>query len=190
MANLTNINDPQVANRAFVQIALDLGAESLIRSMVGEYAITEKRLLELLIGQLEGPQPDIAAALNIHSLRAIVSAIAVDLENATVMPVSGLIPLADEDGPASVTASRGTGKSVDVTFTDYPSITDAVVSAEVYIDRVFAKHVSTLASGGIVSTTVQVANDGKEHVIQVLYRIIDNNGIMKLSRFGDKATVT
>ncbi|HID72545.1 TPA: hypothetical protein EYP38_01270, partial [Candidatus Micrarchaeota archaeon] len=71
MVNLTNVNVPSVANRAFVPLAIEAGIETVIASLV-PLAKDKRTLLAELVGALAQTNPALAAALNMDTLDAIL----------------------------------------------------------------------------------------------------------------------
>ena len=71
MADIVNIGTPQVANRAFLPLAIEAGIEVVIQSIV-TLAMDKKTLLIELVDALSISNPELAAALNMDTLDAIL----------------------------------------------------------------------------------------------------------------------
>lgn len=181
MVDIRNIGVAQVANRAFVALAVEAGIEATIQSLI-TLADDKRSLLINLKEALDVDNPALANALNMGTLDAVLDYMALDAD-AAVLPVDQLPLLIDEDGPASVSAARDGGVStqVNITYTEPP----AGYTAEIYLDGVFAKHSTASASAGFVNDNIQGVAAG-ERVIRVLYRDGEGN----LTRFGPVATIS
>lgn len=184
--SVNNIGTPQVANRAFVALAIEAGIEPVIRSLTG--LATDKRTLLIgLVEALEVSNPPLAAGLNTQTLDAILNYMALDVD-AAVLPADRLPELLDEDGPASVFAGRdgGDASQVNFSYNEPPS----GYTAEVYLDGVFVKHSTLAATDGTVFDIIQNVAAGS-HTVRVLYRrdATDSQPIA-VTRFGPVANVT
>lgn len=175
MVDIRNVGTPQVANRAFVALAIEAGIETVIRSLV-TLADDKINLLINLKRTLAGSNEPLAEALNMQTLDAILDYMALD-GDAAVVPADRLPTLVDQAGPASVSAARdgGAATQVNVTYTQPPQDW----TAEIYLDGVFVKHSTAEASGGFVNDAIQGVDIGT-HTVRVLYRSPDG----EISRFG------
>ncbi len=182
MVNVTNIGIPQVANRAFLPLAIEAGIESVIQSIV-TLAMDKKTLLIRLVEALEDSNPELAAALNIDTLDAILAYMMSQAKTPVVF--AGNLPMMlNEDGPASVTAARDGGDptQVNVTFSDRP----AGYKYAIYLDGIF-QHVGNLAAtDGFVNEAIMgITPDGNPHTIRVLFVSPE----LATTRFGPIATI-
>lgn len=181
MANMINIGVSQVANRAFVPLAIEAGILSVIKSLI-PLAADKLSLLASIKEALEASNAPLAAALNTQTLDAILDYMS-DLESSPVLSVEKLPRLKNEAGPSSVSAARDAGAptQVNVTYSAPP----AGYTAEIYLDGVFQKHSIAAASGGFVNDFIaNVPVDGVSHSIRVLYRTEDGS----ITRFGTLAS--
>lgn len=180
MVDLLNIGVPQVANRAFVALALEAGIETTLRSLI-PLAMDKISLLAALKEALEPNNPQLAHALNTQTLDAIIAAL--DGPDAAIVEADQLPELLNQAGPASVTAARDPGDAtqVNITYTAPPN----GFTAELYLDMVFVKHSTLAPSGGFVFDALFGVAPGA-HTIRVLYR--SANG--QITRFGPLATIS
>ena len=181
MANIANIGTPQVANRGFVALAVEAGIVTVIQSLVG-LALDKRSLIIQIVEALEDSNPELAAAMNMQTLDAILDY--VSLTDAAVINASDLPALLDENGPVSVSAGWDGGSAsseqINVTYSEPP----AEYTAEIYLDGIFAKHSTVAPAAGYCNDAVsgiQVAIS----TVRVLYRDGDGN----LTRFGTIATL-
>lgn len=176
MADIKNIGVPQVANRAFVALAVQAGIEATIESLV-TLAMDKRALLIALKEALWEDNQPLAEALNIETLDAIVAYM--ERRGTGIVFANKLPDLLDEDGPASVSAARdaGTKTQVNVTFSEPP----VGHTYEIYLDGVFQKAGEVAASGGWVNDAVaDIVDDKEERVVRVLFVDVDGN----MTRFG------
>lgn len=145
--DLVNLGTPQVANRAFVALAVEAGIENTIRSLVG-LAIDKISLLAALKEALQAGNPALAAALNLQTLEAVLAYISAKSDPA-ILNANELPQLLDQAGPSSVTAARDGGVStqINMSYTEPPS----GYTAEIYLDGVFVKHSTAAAVSGFVN---------------------------------------
>jgi hypothetical protein len=177
MADLVNVGVPQVANRGFVALALEAGIETTIRSLV-ILAMDKITLLGALKDALQVENAPLADALNLQTLDAILTALAVlHGPNAAIVEANQLPELVSQAGPASVSAARdgGAPTQVNVTYTEPP----ATFTAEIYLDGVFVKHSTAVPGGGFVNDFIANVPPGA-HVVRVLYRGAEG----QITRFG------
>lgn len=172
--NITNLGMPQVANRAFVALAIEAGIEAVIRSLVG-LAVDKYTLLVGLKQALEVPNKPLADALNFQTLDAIMDYISTKSGSA-IVNANQLPSLLDADGPVSIAAAwqEGVPGQVNVTFNAPPE----GWTSEIYLDGVFYKHSTEAGTEGWVNDSLQSVPAGA-HTIRVLYR--DGSG--NISRF-------
>lgn len=165
----------QVANRAFVPLAIEAGIEVVIASLV-PLAKDKLTLLGQMKVALQDTNPALAAALGIETLTAILDYMAV--KAATVVPADQLPVLLDQDGPSVVNAGRdgGTPTQINIGFTTPP----VGFQAEIYLDGVYQKTSTQPDSGG---NTFDILNDvaAGAHTVRVLYKRTSDGAI---TRFG------
>lgn len=177
--NLVNVGVPQVANRAFVALAVEAGIEATIRSIVG-LALDKISLLAAVKTALQLGNPVLADALNVQTLDAILDYM--QLTDGAIVQADQLPPLLNESGPVSVSAARdgGVAGQVNVTYSEPP----VGYVGEIYLDGVLAKISTAQAAGGFVNdVTSGVAAGG--HTIRVLFR----NPSGAMTRFGPLVTI-
>lgn len=179
MANLINIGAPQVANRNFVSLAAEAGLEATIKSLV-TLAMDLVSLLAALKNTLEGPNPALAAALNIETLKAFLAYMAL-APNAPVLLAASLPETLYEDGPASVSAARDAGTQVNVTFTEPPG----GYSYEISVSGVHWKSGTLAGAGGFVNESIQGVPAGAQAI-----RVRFVNGTGAVTRFGPVANIS
>lgn len=180
MTNIDNIGVPQVANRAFVPLAIEAGIEGVIQGLVG-LAVDKRTLLIQLVETLGASNPALAAGLNLATLDAILAYIS-RKSAAPVVEVEKLPRLLDESGPASVSAGRdgGVPSQVNVTFSAPP----AGYVGEIYLDGVFVKSSAAAPVGGFVNDFIAGVAAGA-HTVRVLFRSAEGSQ----TRFGPIAPV-
>lgn len=179
MANVTNIGTPSIANKAFVPLAIEAGIEDVITSLV-PLAMDKRSLLIALVGALENTNPELAAALNMDTLDAILKFMA-QRPKTPITLAADLPETIAKAGPLSVTATRE-GTQINVIFSESPS---GYARYAIYLDGIFQKVGNLAASGGFVNDVIQdVADDGLDHTIRVLYVTDD----LKITLFGPIAT--
>lgn len=176
MVDLVNLGTPQVANRAFVALAVEAGIETTIKSLVG-LAMDKTSLLVALKEALIGSNAPLANALNTQTLDEILEYMA-SKSDPPVLEASKLPLMVDANGPASTSAARdgGVNTQINVTYTQPP----ANHTAEIYLDGIFAKHSTAAPSGGFVNDAISNVAAGA-HTIRVLYRRTADGAI---TRFG------
>ena len=174
--DMVNLGTPQVANRAFVALAIEAGIETTIRSLV-LLAMDKISLLMALKEALIVNNEPLATALNLQTLDAILDYMALK-SDPPVVNVSALPTLLDDDGPASTAAARdgGINTQINVTYSEPPS----EHTAEIYLDGVFFKHSTATPVDGFVNDFVSGVAAGA-HTIRVLYRRTLDGAI---TRFG------
>lgn len=169
----------QVANRAFVALAVEAGIETVIASLV-TLAKDRITLLGQLKAALQNTNPALAAALGVETLDAIL--VYMGTKSAAVMPADELPILLNENGPAVVSAGRDQGATsqVNIGFSTPPE----GYEAEIYLDGVYQKTSTQPDSGG---TTFDILSNVAEggHTVRVLYRRVSNGA---LTRFGPVAS--
>lgn len=181
MANLQDVGTTTIVNRGFVALAVEAGIVTVIQSLV-TLGMSQRALLEALVDALETTNPELAAALNLDTLQAILRYMA-QAGAAPVVRAVDLPDMLDADGPASVSAARdgGAPTQVNITFSAYPE----GYTYEIYRDGVFAKAGEIAASDGWVFEALQgVTVDGAQHTIRVLF--VSAEGA--ITRFGPVAT--
>ncbi|WP_119069198.1 hypothetical protein [Aggregatilinea lenta] len=184
MSDITNLGVPQVANQAFVPLAIEAGIEDVIRSLV-PLATDKQTLLVNLVAALSGSNPGLAAAMNMDTLDAVLKYVTAQ-PGSPILLASALPDMLDEDGPASVTAARDASEpgQVNVSFNAPPD----GYSYRLYLDGVFRRAGSQAGTGGWVSEALAgVAVDAHEHTVRVLYV---RAGTGALTRFGPVARFT
>jgi hypothetical protein len=126
--------------------------------------------------------------LNVDNLAALIDYMeraGLGVVAASVLPVSTLPVLLNENGPSPVSAGRDTGDATQINI-GYSAPPDGY-TAEIYFDGVFAKESDLAPSGGTVWDILPgIANDGAPHNIRVLF--VDGEG--RLTRFGPIAQFT
>jgi hypothetical protein len=174
------VGDMQVANRAFVALAVEAGIESVIKSLV-PLAKDMNDLIMLIRSTLVQTNPALAMAINVQTLHAIVDYME-RKGDSPVIRAERLPLLLDEDGPASTSAARdaGAASQVNITFSAPP----AEYKAEIYLDGVFMKISEAAATDGWVNDYLSDVPEGS-HTIRVLYRDPKGN----ITRFGQVVTV-
>lgn len=170
MTNMDNLGVPQVANRAFVALAIEAGIEVTIKSLVG-LARDKVSLLLGLKEALEENNPALAGALNVQTLDAIMEYLSV-LPNAGVVDADKLPKLLNENGPAEVYGGRDNNDSSQVNFS-YTAPPEGY-TAEAYLDGVFVKHSTLAPSAGYVYDILANVVAGA-HTLRVLYRNPDGD---------------
>lgn len=181
MVDMVNVGVPQVANRAFLPLAVEAGIVAVIQSLVP--LATDKLSLLFSIKQaLENSNPALANALNTQTLDAILAYMET-LPSAFVVSADKLPSLENEAGPASVAAARdgGVPTQVNITYSAPPE----EYTSEIYFDGVFRKHSMEAGSNGWVNEALaNIPVDGQQHTIRVLFRTPDGN----VTRFGPIVT--
>lgn len=170
MTNIDNLGVPQVANRAFVALAIEAGIEVTIKSLVG-LARDKVSLLLGLKEALEENNPALAGALNLQTLDAIMEYLSA-LPDAAVVDADKLPKLLNENGPSEVYGGRDDKDSSQINFS-YTAPPEGY-TAEVYLDGVFVKHSTLAPSAGYVYDILQKVDEG-EHLLRVLYRAPKGN---------------
>lgn len=166
MVNIRNLGTPSIANKAFVPLAIEAGIETVIASLV-PLAMDKKTLLIRLVEALEASNPELAAALNMDTLDAILRYMARKAKS-PVVAAADLPETVAEPGPESVTAARDGADQmqVNITFSEPPS----GYMYAIYLDGIFQKVGALAGSGGFVNEALQdVPDDGETHTIRVLY---------------------
>lgn len=177
--NIDYIGVPQVANRAFVQLAIEAGIEVTINSLVG-LAVDKITLLVQLKEALMVNNAPLSNALNTQTLDAILDYMSKKqgaIANANELP-NALV----ENGPASVSAGRdgGLATQVNITFSEPP----AEYVPEIYLDGIYQKDSTQQPAGGFVNDAIQNVQPGP-HVIRVLFRNPEGG----LTHFGPVANI-
>ncbi len=189
MANLNNINVPSVIGRGFLALAEEAGLTDTLTSIL-TLAQDEKTLLANVKAALFGPNPELADALNLDTLRLYLEY----LERVGDPPLvySRSAPtLIDEDGPASVVAADWGNDTYGVTFSEPTAEQRAGGAAfetykyEIYANGVFMKSGNVAASGGFINESYTLVGAGSVLITRVLF-INDNN---EQSRFGPLHTL-
>jgi hypothetical protein len=181
MVEIRNIGVPQVANRAFVALAIEAGIEVVIRSLVG-LADDKVTLLISLKTALYTNNPALADALNTQTLDAILNYMALDT-NSAVLPVDQLPALLNRAGPAETYGGRDSNTPTQVNFS-YTAPPENW-TAEAYLDGVFVKHSTLAPTNGYVYDILTDVAPG-EHTVRVLYRSPKN----EITRFGTIVTIS
>lgn len=178
MVDIKNLGTPQVANRAFVALAIEAGIEETIQSIAG-LGMDNKTLLIELKQALADSNPPLAEALNTQTLEAVLKYLAT--KPSAIVPARDLPEMLDEDGPASVAAAwdGGVADQLNVTFSAPP---EGYV-AEIYVDGVYVKDSTASPVEGWVNDNVRVE---QASTVRVLFR--DPEG--RTTRFGMLANVT
>ena len=180
MVDMVNVGVPQVANRAFVALAVEAGIIPVIQSLV-PLAADKLSLLHAIKATLADNNPSLSVALNMQTLDAILAYM--NRIDGAVISADALPMLLNAAGPASVAAARdgGNATQVNVTFSAPPE----GYTSEIYLDGVFQKQSALTGEGGFVNEAIlAVSQDGIPHTIRVLYR--DSAG--NITRFGILAT--
>ncbi|HML21877.1 MAG TPA: hypothetical protein PKD09_09525 [Aggregatilinea sp.] len=184
MTDITNIGVPQVANQAFVPLAIEAGIEQVIRSLV-PLATDKQTLLISLKTALSGSNPGLAAALNMDTLDAVLKYITA-LPGSPIVLAAALPEMLNADGPASVAAARDSNVTTQVNIS-FPSAPEGY-GYGIYLDGLFRKQGNQAGTSGWVSESISdVPVDGQEHTIRVLYIKLDGGA---LTRFGPVARFT
>lgn len=162
--SVVNIGTPQVANRAFVALAVEAGIVQVIKTVIG-LATDKISLLIALEEALSQSNPGLAAGLNIQTLDAIL-AYTNDLPNNPFVTADHLPKLLNENGPASTSAARdgGVNTQVNVTFSEPPN----GYTYEIYLNSVLAKAGSLSGQSGFVNEAVSGVAAGAV-TVRVLY---------------------
>jgi hypothetical protein len=184
MSDITNLGVPQVANQAFVPLAIEAGIEDVIRSLV-PLATDKQTLLVELVAALAGSNPGLAAALNLDTLDAVLKYVTAR-PGSPILLASALPEMLDADGPASVAAARDASvpTQVNVSF----SAPSDGYGYGLYLDGVFRQAGSQAGTGGWVSEALaSVPLDAHAHTVRVLYV---QAGTGALTRFGPVARFT
>lgn len=172
---------PQYVNRGFVPLAIEAGIVEVIASLVG-LAMDDIDLCFQLKLALRDANPELARAINLDSLRALMDYIAATVEAAPVVRAEALPKTVNEDGPETVVAARDKRalEQVNISFVAPP----AGYTYEIYLNGVFLKRGENPASEGWVSDFITGVPEGK-HAVRILYVTPEE----KLTRFGSLAEV-
>ena len=184
MSDITNLGVPQVANQAFVPLAIEAGIESVIRSLV-PLATDKQTLLVKLVGALSASNPGLAEALNMDTLDAVLKYVTA-LPGSPILLASALPDMLNEDGPASVAAARDPGAPAQVNVS-FPAAPEGY-GYSIYLDGVYQTSGNQAGTSGWVSESIaNVPSDAHEHTVRVLYVRADTGA---LTRFGPVARFT
>lgn len=186
MANINNYGAPQIANKAFVPLAIEAGIEAVITSLV-TLATTEKALVVAVKDALEGSNPELAAAWNQQTQSAVLDFLAFKAKTAFAL-VKDLPDTVNEPGPASVSAGRdgSTPTQVNISFSGPPTVdvevddgAGGVTTVQktykyaIYLDGLFQKVGNNTAVEGWVNDYLSDVAAGS-HTIRVLFVTPDN----------------
>jgi len=166
MVDMINVGVPQVLSRAAVQKAIQAGIETTIASITAGLAMDQISLLRALKEALQNDNPELAAALGLDYLRAIMEYIK-NKSVPTLVFIDDLPTALDEPGPASVSATRdgGVPTQVNITFSEPPT----GYVPEIYFDGVYLRDCLNAPVSGFMNDNIPNIAPGA-HLIEVLFR--------------------
>lgn len=180
MVNVEGLGRAQIANRAFVQLAVEAGIIPVMRSIVG-LAMTKNRVVIELAAALETDNPELAMAINTQTLDALLEYMSA-MDTPAVVDALNLPTALDEDGPAVVTAGRDSGDATQLNIGFSEPLQDYM--PEIYLDGVYIKDSVQASTDGTVFDIISGVEAGA-HTVRVLFRDPDGG----LTRFGPVASI-